>query len=186
MVLDEPQTSVSRVWGWLRIVLVLVVGVLLGIVIAVVTIVWPRKNELSRLHHESQYFAAFNPLADVQSVSASTAELVESHDDQNMSRSRVWSRSYVIKCKAASAEQAATFERLLGALQTAMSRRMSASNQPRRAQIWTSRRGARTGNGWQDHTATMNYQDGLAAGIVNVSAIGERDELTFNIWIVEQ
>jgi hypothetical protein len=187
LVTIERETSLTRLGRRLRFFAVLFLGMVLGILLAIVTIILPRKNELALVHQESPFFTAFNPTAELERLTGKPPEQVQTDEDRDAMHGRSWTRTHIVRCKVPAAEQVATFDKLLGAFQSSVFANTGpASRRRMRQQIWTSSRGTQTGDKWTYQYASMHYHEGRTAGVVNVTATGRGDELTFHVSVSER
>jgi hypothetical protein len=161
----------------------LTVGIIVGIVLAIVTVILPRKHELSRAFDPSGFLAGFNPYAAVAAAAAGPVNVVESRDDRDSWGNRLCGKSFVYKCQIKPAQQALFFQSLNGGIQARLMRR---TRRPRQSFIYGSGSSSSTGPDWRLDSQTNTYQEGGAQGLVRVWSYARGDDVVVIVNISER
>jgi hypothetical protein len=180
----DVQRAIERdpkpLWRRLVVVLAAVAGLAAGIVLSIVTIVLPRKHELSRVQESSEFFKTFDPKTILQAASPGISVTSENQEDRDRWGSRVWSRSFVLRVKAKFAEQDGIIQGLNSSLQTT-SRRSGSTY----VMTWMTNSNVSSGPKWRQAHHVFTYVEGRTQGVIHVWATGHDDDLTLFLTIAE-
>jgi hypothetical protein len=176
----EPELRTRR---WLTRALVVAAGVSgvgIGVVLSIVTVIVPRRHELSRVRPTSRFLRDFDPWAAMKSIKPLSGTYQESDDRNPWDNNRIFARTYRIDCQVPAAEQTQLLQQLHGAIQSGI----AVGGGPRMS-VWSSKADSHNGPDGMTHESAVNYRDGAVLGVVRVWAFGRGDQMRLIISATE-